>query len=1183
MGSGFDSILPELPRPKSGMDLNPTPSVPELPRPQVLTDFGASAIPELPKPKSGAGFGSPDSVPQLPRPKSGAAFGAEPSLPELPRPKSEFHASPSSMPELPRPGRTGLPTPSYAGGQELPGTPQQGAGPLPTRKIDFDSLPLASGGQSTKQGLPTRRYDSELGAEFSSPMAFGGSPMPGSQGDESLPLPDVDFAASGFDLGLDGSAEHERVPSMDFPGAEPSLRLPSFDTDALEDKEPETTQRSTQKKTKTTVKPAKGAKPKKSKRRERRAKAKTQGRSRVYLLGLLGLIGVGALSVALFGDGGDDPPETEMPVQGDRTEQAGGIVAVNPPDLAGLFGGNFGDYSAFVEEAANIANMNDNQHTESVAILVVGQALMAIQYGSDGRGTDDIAHRASFLGPNEEPRQALARGAEFARQGNLIEAQAVLEPLYLGEDAHWAHLFTGLAEIQRYRNAVVAFDSNVPIAPEPAEEVVPDLPPEEGEETAEETQEEAADDTEEVVEADDEAAEQEEEDLAPVLIEPPVLSPIASESLETAATLEPRLATAAYFLAVCAELQGETESAIALYSSAVDRFPGHIPSQLAGSRLLVATGEFEDAAGRLALLAESHRDSTTANERSEIQFLLGESAIARRRFERAVEAYQQALIEDKTNDAALWAYVHLQERLLRFTTGLAFLRERVSRGDQDVEYILARSLLEASQADHSTEPDTDGIQVAIGTVSALAAANPDDSRLHYTLGRLRQADGRFDLAASEYEEAINLAPDIRTAYLQLVELAEMQNDLDLAMERLTEALNRGEPNSEIETDLADAFMRLGDAEQAAEHYRLAIVYNPYSLEARFALTRYLIDLGEEENFLAALDQLNWIEGVGVDEELMHSLFAEAHYGLGDLPSAQQRMDRVTADEVEGVRNSAHLYLIGRINFDLGMIALEEGRVDESNERFETAETHFDLSFTHGRSSADTRYWQGRSLIQLNQFSDADRTLRTAITLAATEQDERGAFYYYLGDALIRADSHDQALDAFQAVDRIDLAWAMANPEVFFRRGQLNLRTQHRFEAERDLRWMLMLEPQRADAAATLAKVYADLREFEKAISYYRRSLDLAPENAIAHNQLGMLYNRLERKQEAIVELEAAYRLGYAEIDPALHRVLGYLYRDFGRRGEAIEQLRTYRRAARLVEGSPESLEIENQIVELGGR
>jgi len=131
--------------------------------------------------------------------------------------------------------------------------------------------------------------------------------------------------------------------------------------------------------------------------------------------------------------------------------------------------------------------------------------------------------------------------------------------------------------------------------------------------------------------------------------------------------------------------------------------------------------------------------------------------------------------------------------------------------------------------------------------------------------------------------------------------------------------------------------------------------------------------------------------------------------------------------------------------------------------------------------------------------------------------------------------------------------------------------------------MLMLEPKRADAAATLAKVYADLREFDKAIAYYQRSLELEPDNATAHNQLGMLYNRLEMKQEAVVELEAAYRLGYAEFDPALHRVLGYLYRDFARRGEAVEHLRLYVREARLVEGSPEALEIHNQIRRLGGR
>ena len=71
---------------------------------------------------------------------------------------------------------------------------------------------------------------------------------------------------------------------------------------------------------------------------------------------------------------------------------------------------------------------------------------------------------------------------------------ALLEPLHLGEYAEWAHLFTGLAEVRRYEQAVEAYETyqlslaEAALPPEP--EQTPEVPVE-SEVVAEEEEEES--------------------------------------------------------------------------------------------------------------------------------------------------------------------------------------------------------------------------------------------------------------------------------------------------------------------------------------------------------------------------------------------------------------------------------------------------------------------------------------------------------------------------------------------------------------------------------------------------------------------------------------------------------------------------------------------------------------------
>jgi tetratricopeptide (TPR) repeat protein len=89
----------------------------------------------------------------------------------------------------------------------------------------------------------------------------------------------------------------------------------------------------------------------------------------------------------------------------------------------------------------------------------------------------------------------------------------------------------------------------------------------------------------------------------------------------------------------------------------------------------------------------------------------------------------------------------------------------------------------------------------------------------------------------------------------------------------------------------------------------------------------------------------------------------------------------------------------------------------------------------------------------------------------------------------------------------------------------------------------------------LGLLYIDAGQFDRAEPLYRRALDLVPDYAEAWNNLGMLYARTERPDEAMDALGEALRLSET---PMAHRNMAWVLLALGRRDEAkahLEQAR----------------------------
>lgn len=122
---------------------------------------------------------------------------------------------------------------------------------------------------------------------------------------------------------------------------------------------------------------------------------------------------------------------------------------------------------------------------------------------------------------------------------------------------------------------------------------------------------------------------------------------------------------------------------------------------------------------------------------------------------------------------------------------------------------------------------------------------------------------------------------------------------------------------------------------------------------------------------------------------------------------------------------------------------------------------------------------------------------------------------------------------------------------------LELEASSTKEAQRAYHLALDLEPQMAEAHLNLGKLYHDGGELEKARAHYQAALEIDADDPSAHFNLGVLLEDLKRPQEAMLAYRDAIKLEPSFADA--HYNLGLLCESLGKKTEAVAHFRTARK------------------------
>ncbi len=380
-----------------------------------------------------------------------------------------------------------------------------------------------------------------------------------------------------------------------------------------------------------------------------------------------------------------------------------------------------------------------------------------------------------------------------------------------------------------------------------------------------------------------------------------------------------------------------------------------------------------------------------------------------------------------------------------------------------------------------------GLEAVSAAIRLLADDRKQQAAAYVIRAQLQDdQEGRL----RDYGLAIDLDPSNVDAWQARALAFMQQGNLDKAIEDLNSLLKQNGDNGSAHIALSEALMNLERYDEAMVHANKAVELMPKTAMAYTLRARLRVIADDLEAAMADLDQALRLDPSDISAMLIRS---RLHQTAGDLAAAKDDVERVLL--ISPTLPQAFLIR--------SMILADEGRLSDAIADMRTLL----------KQDPENIGWR----LQLAGYYLQDRRQNKAIALFTDlldEDEDNWLARQARADTLLSVGKHKEAIVDFEIVVKLqpednsilnNFAWVLAtSPDDDIRDGQRAI--------ELATKACEVTEYKEAHILSTLAAAYAETGDFEAAVKWSRKAVELGVQNDEVDEQLKKELDSYEQKK-----------------------------------------------------------------------
>jgi tetratricopeptide (TPR) repeat protein len=445
-----------------------------------------------------------------------------------------------------------------------------------------------------------------------------------------------------------------------------------------------------------------------------------------------------------------------------------------------------------------------------------------------------------------------------------------------------------------------------------------------------------------------------------------------------------------------------------------------------------------------------------------------------------------------------------------------------------------------------------------GMAVAIQGNTSFEATYHYSLGVMLALDENLDGAIEEFETSIRFDPASPYLAAELATLYMEKGDFQKAVDLCNKSISYNPEDIHTYVLLGGIYLSIKDFEKAAHIYKKIIQLDPKHVAAHLYLGTIYAEI---KRFDMATDIFKKLISIDPDHLMGNYYSAKTLFEMKRYDEAEQGFKRTLA-----IKQSFEPALI-----DLGILYEKQKK---NALAIDTYRNYINLYPTR----TNVRIKLGELFIREQKYGEAERVLKEFLAVDHTNRDVR----FTLGLVYFDSRQYDRAVDEFsllvtknQEDHRARFLLASTYEEkksyhqAFEEFSRIPPDTEFYINAQMHLGMILKSEG-KIDAAVAvinkailnskgspglyifLSSLYEENKNIESAEETLKQGLRIAPKHIDLHYSLGVLYEKTNRFNESIREMETV--LEYDPENAEAFNFIGYTYADRGIQLEKAEAL-----------------------------